>query len=418
MTSVTSSVTGCPTCTFENTDGTQDCEVCGTHLLANLDSRIPCPMCTFKNVDGLADCEMCGAAIIVDTAHWESLQALGHWGRQKEQEQKDADFAATFVIEPNRTTRRLARAASLAAPTSISSAAASASSAASSFAAASASNSTAPIDCVPHADLLMLLLPHFAPSTYRHLARAAMLNQTWRLASEAWLASATAVAMTSPRVRDTDLLRVATHCARLFSLNLSGCAGLTDGGTQQLVERQPQLQQLDLSGCSGLGDDTVMLLAQRLSRLQRLNLSHCGPRVYSVTEAMAALGQCKHLESLDLRGGGATIFREGLLALLSGPCRLKELRTPEPAWKARTMDPAWFGMRDVALLARLQPELEHLEHEVVEFTPSLVRAVRELLDWPQLKSLTFPQPVGQLQEWAEVLAQAQGNRPDLTIAMF
>jgi hypothetical protein len=82
------------------------------------------------------------------------------------------------------------------------------------------------------------------------------------------------------------------------------------------------------------------------------------------------------------------------------------------------MDPAWFGMSDVALLARLQPELEHLEHEVARFTPSLVRAVRELLDWPQLKSLTFPQPVGQLQEWAEVLAQAQGNRPDLTIAMF
>ena len=53
-------VWACASCTLENADALNTCDVCGA--AAPLASGWACGACTFANAEGAAECAMCGAA--------------------------------------------------------------------------------------------------------------------------------------------------------------------------------------------------------------------------------------------------------------------------------------------------------------------------------------------------------------------
>ena len=53
-------VWACASCTLENSDALNTCDVCGA--AAPLTSGWACAKCTFANAEGAAECAMCGAA--------------------------------------------------------------------------------------------------------------------------------------------------------------------------------------------------------------------------------------------------------------------------------------------------------------------------------------------------------------------
>ena len=53
-------VWACASCTLENSDALNTCDVCGA--AAPLASGWACAACTFANAEGVAECAMCGAA--------------------------------------------------------------------------------------------------------------------------------------------------------------------------------------------------------------------------------------------------------------------------------------------------------------------------------------------------------------------
>ena len=327
---------------------------------------VSCPTCTFKTVEGVRECEMCGTTLAVASAHWER-----------------AEQAAQQTRRP----RRLAAASS------------------------SSEVEPSPADAMPAKEWLSLLEGHFLPQNWTRMSmQLSMLNHEWHVAVDAWVRGATALWMQSPRLSDDALIRVARRCTRLLAIDLSarGCTRLlaiggrllSDDAIRTLTERQPYMTRLELGGCEGLTQQSVLTIARNCPLLARLGLSRCIHDVYS-DAAMAAIGACRHLETLDLRSPEASYqaSRTGLRSVVCGAACLKELRVtmspfdlatpadvlPVLPWANIMLRPL-FGVR---LIASQQPELEHFEFDGAKLNGTSEPALSELLNWPRLRSLTI-----------------------------
>ena len=99
-------------------------------------------------------------------------------------------------------------------------------------------------------------------------------------------------------ITDASLLEVASKCLNLHTLNLRFCS-ITDASVSEVARRCSNLHTLDLSQCWEIHDASVSEVARRCSKLHTLNLGGC----YNITDAsvVAVARGCSNLQSLGIR---------------------------------------------------------------------------------------------------------------------
>ena len=115
---------------------------------------------------------------------------------------------------------------------------------------------------------------------------------------------------TALRLRDW-----AQHCPQLLEIDFSDWVELGDLNLHTLGKSCPQLQHLNLRNCKRVTHDAVAKLVQELKGLVYLNLSDSSPSpkadeegedVESASRCVAAIGSCRQLQRLHLRGSATT----------------------------------------------------------------------------------------------------------------
>ena len=115
---------------------------------------------------------------------------------------------------------------------------------------------------------------------------------------------------TALRLRDW-----AQHCPQLLEIDFSDWVELGDLNLHTLGKSCPQLQHLNLRNCKRVTHDAVAKLVEELKGLVYLNLSDSSPspkadeegeEVESASRCVAAIGSCRQLQRLHLRGSATT----------------------------------------------------------------------------------------------------------------
>ncbi|KAK7300856.1 hypothetical protein RJT34_11707 [Clitoria ternatea] len=116
------------------------------------------------------------------------------------------------------------------------------------------------------------------------------------------------------------LKAVGNSCASLKDLNLCKCAAVTDESLSFLVQTHKDLEKLDITCCHKITHASIYNITNSCSRLTSLRMESCS---LVSKEAFLFIGQCQHLEELDVTD--TNVDDEGL-ELISRCTKLSNLK--------------------------------------------------------------------------------------------
>ena len=96
-------------------------------------------------------------------------------------------------------------------------------------------------------------------------------------------------------VTDATILSLTNSCTRLKSLDVGKC-DVTDNGLRQLAQKLPNLRKLSVRGCGLVGDPGILAVARSCHNLLHLNMMDCELSLQAVNIASRELRKC-YIES-------------------------------------------------------------------------------------------------------------------------
>ena len=96
-------------------------------------------------------------------------------------------------------------------------------------------------------------------------------------------------------VTDATILSLTNSCTRLKSLDVGKC-DVTDNGLRQLAKMLPGLRKLSVRGCPLVGDPGILAVARSCRYMVQLNMMDCEVSLQAVNIASRELRNC-YIES-------------------------------------------------------------------------------------------------------------------------